>query len=150
MVPLDLADANEAVGAWHRHHKPVVGHRFSVGVADEDGHLRGAAIVGRPVARGNQDGWTAEVVRCATDGYPNACSALYGACWRAWRAMGGLRLITYTLESEPGTSLRAAGWKVLYSVPGRSWDTPSRRRLDKHPTVNKLCWEAPLSDRTVA
>jgi hypothetical protein len=54
--------------------------------------------------------------------------------------MGGLRIITYTLESEPGTSLRAAGWKVLYTVEGRSWDTPSRRRLDKHPTVNKLCW----------
>lgn len=142
LVPLDLAEANEAVAAWHRHHQPAVGHRFSIGVADESGQLRGAAIVGRPVARGNQDGWTAEVVRCSTDGCPNACSALYAACWRAWKAMGGLRLITYTLASEPGTSLRAAGWRTLYTVDGRSWDTPSRRRIDKHPTVDKFCWEA--------
>jgi len=141
VVPLLLADANEAVAAWHRHHNPVVGHLFSIGVADETGRLRGAAIVGRPQSRALQDGFTAEVTRVATDDCPNACSALYAAAWRAAKAMGYLRIGTYTLATEPGTSLRAAGWACLYTVNGRSWDTRSRRRLDKHPTVDKLRWE---------
>lgn len=142
IVPLKLAEANEAVAAWHRHHEPVIGHLFSIGVADESGQLRGAAIVGRPQARALQDGFTAEVTRCSTDGCPNACSALYAVAWRAARAMGYLRIGTYTLATEPGTSLIAAGWNCLYTVPGRSWDTPTRRRLDKHPTIDKLRWEA--------
>jgi hypothetical protein len=140
IIPLSLAQANEAVIAWHRHHDPVRFHKFSIGVADEAGQLRGAAIIGRPVSRHLDDGFTAEVTRCATDGLPNTCSALYAAAWRACRAMGYLRIGTYTLASEPGTSLRAAGWTILHEVKGHRWDTPSRRRLDKHPTVDKFYW----------
>lgn len=141
IVPVDLADANRFVAATHRHHGPVVGHKFSLGVMDEFPSLRGVAIVGRPVARGRQDGWTLEVVRLATDGCENACSALYAAAWRATRALGYRRLGTYTLVTEPGTSLVAAGWKVVGEVKGRSWDTPSRPRVDHHPTLDKLLWE---------
>lgn len=101
------------------------------------------AVVGRPVARHNDDDWTAEVTRLAVvDGQPNACSLLYGAAWRACRALGYRRLITYTLSTEPGTSLRAAGWRVVGEVRGRSWDTPTRPRVDRHPTQDKLRWEA--------
>lgn len=142
VIPVSLADANEFVSAHHRHHKRVTGHKFSIGVADATEALRGVAIVGRPVARARDDGRTLEVTRVATDGCPNACSALYGAAWRAARAMGYERIGTYTLASEPGTSLRAAGWRATRQVRGRSWDTPSRRRTDKHPTIDKTLWEA--------
>ena len=142
VVPCELREANAFVAQHHRHHKPVVGHKFSVAVADELGTVRGVAIIGRPVARGRQDGWTLEVTRVATDGTPNACSALYAAAWRAVRAMGYRRLGTYTLASEPGTSLRAAGWRVIHEVEGRSWSCPSRPRVDQHPTTDKTLWEA--------
>ena len=142
IVPLDLAEANELVSRWHRHHKPTVGHKFSIGVADESGEVIGAAIIGRPVARRSDDGWTLEVLRVSTDGTKNACSALYGAAWRAARAMGYRRLITYTLPSEGGTSLRAAGWKLVGETPGGSWSRSSRPRVDKHPLGQKLIWEA--------
>lgn len=141
VVPLELAEANALVDRHHRHHRPAVGHRVSIGVADESAAVRGAAIVGRPVARSRDDGWTLEVTRLVTDGCPNACSALYAAAWRAARAMGYRRIGTYTLTTEPGTSLRAAGWHVIHEVRGRSWDCPSRPRVDLHPTQPKLLWE---------
>jgi hypothetical protein len=91
------------------------------------------------------NGLTLEVNRVATDGCPNACSALYGAARRACFALGYQRLITYTLNTEPGSSLRGAGWKCLGErgrLNGRSWDMPGRPRVDKHPTQMKLLWEA--------
>ena len=148
VVPLDLADANEFVRAHHRHHVPVVGHKFSLAVArsDEKVHgvwpIVGVAIVGRPVARSRDDGWTLEVTRLATNGTPNACSVLYAAAWRAAKALGYRRIGTYILDNEPGTSLNAAGWRFVHAVRGRSWDCESRPRVDKHPTQGKLPWEA--------
>jgi len=142
IIPCDLSDANAFVKQHHRHHSPVVGHKFSLAVIDETGKIRGVAIVGRPVARALCDGWTMEVYRVATDGCPNACSALYGACRRAVFALGYRRLITYTLSTEPGTSLRAAGWKCLGIAGGGSWSCPSRPRVDKHPLQQKFRWEA--------
>lgn len=150
IVPTMLAEANAFVEQHHRHHGPVVGAKFCLAVvADLDdpreacgGLVVGVAIVGRPVSRRLDDGWTLEVTRVATDATPNAASALYGAARRATFALGYRRLITYTLVSEPGTSLRAAGWKVIGEVRGRSWSCPSRPRIDRHPLQNKLRWEA--------
>jgi hypothetical protein len=88
-----------------------------------------------------QDGWTAEVSRLATDGSKNACSMLYGAAWRACRALGYRRLITYILDTEPGTTLQAAGWKLVGAAGGGSWDRRERPRVDRHPTQGKLRWE---------
>lgn len=141
IVPLTFREACAFVAQNHRHHFPPRGDLFRLGVADEAGVVRGVALVGRPVARMLDDGWTAEVLRVATDGCPNACSALYGACWRAARALGWRKLITYTLASEPGTSLTAAGWRVVGQVSARSWDTPSRPRVDLYPLQEKLRWE---------
>ena len=141
VVPCDLADANAFVRQHHRHPQPVPGHKFSLAIADEE-RIRGVAIIGRPVARHLDDGMTLEVTRVATDGAPNACSALYGAARRAAFALGFLRIGTYTLASEPGTSLRAAGWRLVGEVRGRSWDCASRPRVDRHPTQDKLRWEA--------
>ena len=140
IVPLDLSEANDLVRRWHRHSNPTVGHKFSLGVAIGD-ELVGAAIVGRPVARPLDDGWTLEVLRCVTDGTPHACSKLYAACWRAAKAMGYRKLVTYTLQSESGSSLRAAGWRVIAESPARSWNVPSRPRVDKHPLQQRFRWE---------
>lgn len=147
LVPITLTEAREFVSQLHRHHRPSVGGRFAIGAA-LGGEIVGVAVVGRPVARALNDDYTAEVTRLCTDGTENACSKLYAACWRAWRAMGGRRLITYTLPSEGGASLRAAGWHVVGEVKGREWDTPSRPRVEAAgvQTLDKLRWE-PLDSR---
>ncbi len=144
IAAVSLQTANAFVSEHHRHHRRVVGHKFSLGVFDDAGRLRGVAIVGRPVARMRDDGQTLEVTRVATDGCPNACSALYGAARRAAQALGYARIGTYTLGSEPGTSLIAAGWVPVAETAGGSWDRPSRQRTDKHPTTHKRLWEALL------
>lgn len=143
LVPLSLAQANEHVAAWHRHNNPVPGAKFSIGAADDDGVLRAVCIVGRPVARHFDDGDTLEVNRTATDGTRNANSMLYGAAARATFALGYTRLITYTQASESGSSLRAAGWKVIAQRDARpGWTTPSRPRSDiRSSGVARQLWE---------
>lgn len=141
VVPITLAEANAFVAAVHRHHEPVVGHKFSVAAADDEGVVRGVAIVGRPLARNLDDGWTLEVTRLATDGARNACSMLYGAAWRAARALGYRRIGTYTLATEPGSSLRAAGWREVGRTAGGSWSREARPRVDTHPLQEKIRWE---------
>lgn len=141
IVPCTIKDANVFVREYHRHHGPVVSGLFAVAAAESQ-RVVAVAIVGRPVARLAQDGWTAEVTRLASDGTANACSLLYAACWRAARALGWRRLITYTLASESGASLRAAGWRVVGQVTARQWSCPSRPRVE-NPRQAKLRWEAP-------
>lgn len=140
ICPISLAEANEFVTRNHRHHKPVVGHKFSIAAARGD-EIVGVAIVGRPVSRHLDDGWTLEVNRLCTDGTRNACSMLYAAAWRAARAMGYKRLITYILESEPGTSLKAAGWKCIGKAGGLRWTGKRRPEVDLYPAQMKLRWE---------
>jgi hypothetical protein len=142
IVPLKRAEAQEFIRLHHRHHKPAVGDVFRLGVVDEAGEVRGVAMVGRPVARHLDDGWTLEVNRVATDGCANACSALYGAAWRAAKALGYRKLITYTLPSEGGASLRGAGWRPIGEAGGGKWSCESRPRVDTHPTQIKFKWEA--------
>lgn len=137
---LELAEANAFVHQHHRHHKPVVGHLFSIGAA-ENGKIVGIAIVGRPVSRHRDNGVTAEVTRLATDGTKDACSFLYGAASRAAFALGFKRIGTYILASEPGTSLVACGWRLIGETPGRSWSVASRPRVDKHPLQAKMLFE---------
>ncbi len=141
VVPVTLRGACAYIAQHHRHHRPPRGCLFCIG-ASVGGKIVGVAIVGRPVARHLQDGRTAEVTRVATDGTPNACSALYGAAWRAARAIGWLRLVTYTLPQEGGTSLRASGWRLIGEAGG-SWNHPSRPRVDHAPTRTKFRWEKP-------
>ena len=143
ITPCDLDEANAFVRQHHRHHGKVVGHKFSLAITDGES-VRGVAIVGRPVSRRLDDGLTLEVVRLASDGCPNACSALYAASWRATRALGYRRLITYILGTEPGTSLAAAGWRCVAETSGGSWSRESRPRIDKHPLQGKPRWEAPV------
>ncbi len=145
LTPVSRAEANAYVSAVHRHHKPTVGDKYRIGVADGD-ELVGVIIVGRPVARHYDDGLTLEVTRCAV--HPtarNASSLLYGAAWRAAKALGYRRLISYTRADESGASLRGAGWRVVAErAPRKGWDTPARRRLDDSTEhgVARLLWEA--------
>lgn len=149
--PIDLSAARAFIREHHRHNLPPPGHKFSIACYDGD-RLCGVAMVGRPIARKLDDGLTLEITRNCTDGTYNACSMLYGACVRAAKAMGYQRIITYTLESEPGTSLKASGWTVCQkNVGGGLWSSPSRpRELTqttlfgeevKYSTDKKVRWE---------
>ena len=144
VTPIDFAEANAFVATYHRHHKPMPGCKFSIAVSDNDGVVRGVAMIGRPVARMSDDGFTLEVNRVCTDGSRNACSMLYGAAWRAAKALGYRRLITYTLPQEGGSSLRAAGWKLIGLRGGGNWNTQSRPRIDTAELLSgqKHLWEA--------
>jgi hypothetical protein len=137
IYPTTLKEANSFVGEKHRHSDPVVGSRFSIGVVKE-GQLVGVAIVETPKARMSDRHEMAEVTRVCTDGTKNACSILYAACARAARAMGYTRVKTFLLESEPGTSVEAAGWKYEETIEAEQWDRPSRgRKRKKIGTVRK-------------
>lgn len=141
LSPISFKEANFYVSQYHRHHRPTVGMKFALAVC-KDEKVVGVAIVGRPVSRIRDDSFTLEVNRCCTDGTKNACSFLYGAAWRAARALGYKRLITYTHQDESGSSLRGAGWKVIGEVAAQSWSCPSRPRIDVEPLQAKFCWEA--------
>lgn len=138
---ITLEEANAFVAEYHRHHMAVVGHKYSIGAALGE-KIVGVVIVGRPVSRRLDDGVTLEVTRLCTDGTRNACSFLYGAAARAAFALGYQRIGTYILKSEPGTSLKAAGWRLIGETPGRSWSVPSRPRVDTHPLEPRLRFEA--------
>ncbi len=141
LFPATLKQANQMIAALHRHHKPVVGHRFSIGCEDDKGIIHGIAVIGRPVSRMVEQYRTAEVTRLVTDGTPNVCSKLYSACARAAEAMGYERIQTTILDTEPGISLKAAGWKFSHIVKGGDWNRPSRggRRIDQ-PMCDKQVW----------
>ena len=140
LVPVSLKAANTFVAEHHRHHKPVVGHKFSIGCAQE-GRLVGVAIVGRPVSRHLDNGLTLEVNRLCTTGEKNACSMLYAAAARAAKAMGYQKIITYTLDTEPGTSLRAAGWKCIGQAGGLRWTGKRRPTVDIYPAQMKVRYQ---------
>lgn len=140
IVPVTLRQANEFVRQHHRHLSAARGCLFSVGVV-ADGVLCGVMIVGRPNAAALQDGFSAQVVRCATDGTPNACSKLKGAAWVAARALGYRVLWSYTLPEEGGASMRASGFVQDGITRGGSWSRAGRERSDNAPTCPKVRWK---------
>lgn len=144
IVPISLDEANAFVERLHRHHRPVPGAKFCIAVACAE-VVVGVAIVGRPVARMLDDGWTLEVIRTCTDGSKNANSMLYGAAWRAAKALGYKKLGTYTLPEEGGASLRGAGWRCIGETGGGRWSRLARPRIDTHPLQAKLRWEAGIA-----
>lgn len=143
LVPTTLREANAFVNAHHRHHKPTTGHKFSIGCKVE-GRLVGVVIVGRPVSRYLDDGLTLEVNRLCTTGEKNVYSMLYAAAARAAKAMGYQRIITYTLDNEPGTSLRAAGWTCMGRAGGKRWTGKRCPAVDLCPPQMKLRYEKQL------
>ena len=145
-VPVKLRDAIEFVRTFHRHNRPPAGGLFAVGASDGT-RLVGVAIVSRPIARLLDNGETAEVIRCCVlvDAPLGTCSFLYARCWQAARAIGWRKLITYTLRSESGASLRGAGWRTVAELrAGRPQDWQNRPGRERHDVTGpaKLRWEA--------
>jgi hypothetical protein len=149
-VPVTLREAKAFILQHHRHNKPPVGWKFGVGLRADD-RLVGVATAGRPVAKEIQkrEPLTLEVNRTCTDGTRNANSMLYGAVWRAARAMGYCRAITYTQADECGASLRAAGFRKVKELPPRKgWaestadpDLRAMRDPVGNGGVSRVLWE---------
>lgn len=146
VIPCQKEKASEFIENMHRHHLPLDFGTYSLAVCSPDGTVHGVAIIGRTTTQHfhvddipNQ--WVQEVRRVATDGTPNACSALYGAAWRFVKALGYRMLISYTLPEEGGSSLRALGWKRVDNVGGNPWAHRSKRGYDIHPVGKKTRWE---------
>jgi hypothetical protein len=149
VVPCTINQANAFVQQMHRHHGSIPIARLAFAVTDETGVVRGVAIVGRPCNPVLDDNWTLEVRRVCTDGCPNACSALYAVSWKAVKAIGYRRLITYTLPEEGGASLRAVGWEPVQGCGGRPWNHKKRaRQANPLFLVKKTRWEVTTSDYT--
>jgi len=133
LCPMDRSAAYAFIDKHHRHlgAPKRTGYKFAIGL-ERGGVLIGCAVVGKPQSRMRRGTYPylAEVTRLCTDGTPHASSKLYAACWRAVRAMGFRALGTYTLETESGVSLRAAGYRLLYTTKGGTWNRRSRPRLD--------------------
>lgn len=135
-IRIELIEANDFIIAHHRHHKPVVGHRFSLG-AEHDGRIVGVCIVGRPVARKTDQKYVAEVTRLCTDGTKNACSFLYGLAARMCREMGFHSIQTFILESEDGKTLEACGWSFSGMTKGGTHEREGRPRRRDQPECPK-------------
>ena len=144
--PITYRKACEHIDAYHRHHRHPRGQKFALAAYNEE-KLLGVATAGRPVARGLDDGLTLEITRVCTDGYRNACSFLYGAVCRVAKEMGYKTVVTYTLESEDGASVKSANFEFVKTVPGRSWSCPTRERKD-HLIANKTLWKKVLRKRS--
>jgi len=145
IVPITFREACIFIKKHHTHHIPPVGWKFGLAVSNGE-QIVGVATIGRPVARRLDDGWTLEVNRCCTDKTKHVASKLYAGAWRAAKALGYKRIITYTLINEVGTSIKASGWKVIHKSKGGSWSCKSRPRIDKHPLQEKICWERSIYD----
>lgn len=143
-VPLKRDEAQAFIRQHHRHHTPSLGDVFRVGL-ELDESLIAVAMVGRPVSRRLDDGMTLEVSRSCLLDIPeakHAASALYAKCWRIAKELGYTRLLTYTMADETGTSLVAAGWKVVHQTSGGKWSRATRPRRDTGPLGPKTLWEA--------
>lgn len=143
-IPIELKDANEFVANLHRHHPPVYRDKFRLACIADDGHMCGVIQAARPVSRHLDNGKTIEVVRCCTDGTYNACSFLYSRIARIAKEMGYSKIITYILDNELGTSLKASGWQKEADTRGHDWSCPSRPRNTKAPQCNKQRWSKKL------
>lgn len=136
--PISIRVARRLCARWHRHLPPPQGARFAIS-AWKDGAIVGVALVGNPIARLGADGATCEVIRVATDGTRNACSFLYSRAKRAGQALGFTRVITKTLPSESGASLRAVGAVCRGRTRAQQWDRVNRPRAAA-PLQEKLRW----------
>ena len=141
LEPCGVTSARQYVARWHRHNEPPTGAIVCAVVVDPDGWARGVAMLGRPVSPALQAQGCLEINRVATDGTRNACSMLYGWGSREARRRGANRLVTYTLETEPGTSLLAAGWVVTGVTKPRKSGWSNRNGRRQQVAIGKTRWE---------
>lgn len=139
IAPITFREASSYINQFHRHHNATVGCKFCISVIDGDGQIHGVAVCGRPVSRMLDDGLTLEINRVCTDGTKNACSMLYGASCRIAKNMGYMKVITYTLQSEDGASLKASNFTCDGEAGGTHW-TGCRNRGQDIPYEMKKRW----------
>ena len=145
VIPLSLKEANEFVTKHHRHNKKCTGHKFSIG-AEYQGRLVGVVIVGRPVARKLDNKFTLEINRnCVLDDAPKGtCSFLYAKAIKIWQTMGGKKIITYTLENESGSSLKAVRFNKDTTIrifkKNTGWTTRKNRVWQKVQSIPRIRW----------
>lgn len=143
--PITFKQASEFINKYHRHHNATVGCKFCIGLYHKDS-LIGCAVCGRPVSRYYDNGLTCEINRvCVIEGYKNGCSMLYGACCRIAKNMGYKKIITYTLKSENGASLRASNFICEGQSGGTHW-TGKRNKAQSIPNEFKKRWVKQLGE----
>lgn len=147
IVPCTIKEASDFVNKYHRHHNASVSGKFCIAVGD-DTIIHGVAMCGRPVSRMLDDGFTIEINRVCTDGEPNACSMLYGACCRIAKAMGYSKIVTYTLESECGSSLKASNFQCEGRAGGTHWNG-IRNKGQGIPNEMKNRWTKDLGNERI-
>lgn len=145
IIPITLKTASDYINRFHRHHKATVGCKFAVAVTIDD-KICGIAVCGRPVSRHLDNGYNLEILRVCTDGTPNACSMLYGACCRIAKQMGYTDVYTYTLASENGASLKASNFECEGMAGGTHW-TGKRDRGQDIPNEMKIRWHKKFEGR---
>ncbi len=135
----------------HAHCAPPPGWRFGLG-AWNGRQLIAVATVGRPVSRIiAQDPNVLEVTRLCTDRTvvqalrSNLISMLLARAAKESRRLGATRLITYTLEHEDGSSLRASGFHEESVSRGGRWSRASRPRADTGVLGPKRRWARNLT-----
>jgi hypothetical protein len=159
LQPIYQRGAFAFIELHHRHHRRPTGWLFGSSAVDRAGAVVGVIAVGRANARESDDITTAEILRvCVPAGLPGVnghansiCTLLYSAAWRACRAIGFRRIITYLRIDEPAVTLKALkdqGWKFVANVKGRSWNRPKRGREDKTEVVDRQLWEWRATDTT--
>jgi hypothetical protein len=151
--PITLREARAFIAQHHRHNVPPRGWLFGAALRLDD-EVVAVGVAGRPLARPLQDGHTIEVLRVCIAPHPhlytehNAASRLYGALCRAATALGYWRAVSYTLASERGTSLRAAGFTSEGVLEIRTtWASADRPRYDANlwgeatlPSEQRVRW----------
>jgi hypothetical protein len=150
------ADALSFVRDTHRRLPKVQGAMWCVSVRD-DKEIVSVALVGWPwQEQTNDETDHLRVLRVAVkEGYKNACSMLYGAAWRAAKAMGVESMDTFTHLDEPGTSLRAVGSIQDGVTAEGEYDRPSRKRAAQMDAAPKKAlvgswYKAPVISRDEA
>jgi len=155
IIPITIQRAKDFITHYHRHHKPSHSWKFGVGIVDDSHCLVGVAMAGRPISRHFDDGYTLEVNRTCTDGTKNANSMLYGSVWRAAKAMGYRRLITYTQANESGISLKASGFIKVKELPARkSWKESSYACIETRDSIGsggiaRILWEIKITHEKI-
>lgn len=149
VVPLPFKAAREFVNSYHRHNVAPPAHKFSIGLKAGN-ELVGVVIASRPISRHRDDGYTLEINRCCVlPGYKNACSKLIGHAVRAGVEMGYRKFVSYTLVSEPGSSLLASGFTQIGITKDNpnGWNNPSRPRKKpaRYPEGPKNVWMREIS-----
>ena len=147
IVPLELREANAHIEEYHRHHGRVQGHRFSIGVVDEKGTLRGCAVIGRPTS-GLDPKRILEVTRLCSDGTGNVCSMLYSAAARVGKELGYEKIQTYIFHSENGASLKASGWiyeRMAHPSGRHRKRSDGKERNTAYVEIPKTLWSKKLN-----